>query len=100
MDYELALEYRHQAMPDIGWMVGRRARMTFAAASSAAWSSFLRLREVFRVRRQLPDCGGHQIPVPAHQIVFLADGDIGGTFQARLPAPGWIFLGAMPVCLV
>src|SRR5712691_10688254 len=40
------------------------------------------------------------MPVRAHQIVILANGDIGGSFQARCPAPVWIFLRAAPVCLV
>src|SRR5258708_1143962 len=59
--------------------------MTFAAASPR--SSLPRLREVFRLRRQLALLGGHQIPVPAHQIIVRADGDIGGSFQTCQPAP-------------
>ena len=85
-------------MPEADWMIEPRARIRGRVLRPR--SSLPRWREVFRIRRQLPLLGGHQISVPAHQIVFLADGDIGGSFQARLPAPVRIFLGAVPVGLV
>src|ERR1700722_16309456 len=80
-------------------MAGTRPAMT-GSRRRRATCSLLRLREVFWIRRQLPLLGGHQISVSAHQIVFLADGDIGGPFQAGLAGPVRIFLGAAPVGLV
>src|SRR5580704_18310036 len=63
-------------------------------------TSFLRLRKVFLAGRWLPFLGWHQIAVAAHEIIFLADSDIGRSLQAGLPAPVRILLVAMPVGLV
>src|SRR5882672_3355880 len=72
----------------------------FVAASLTTRSSLLRLREIPQIGRQLPLPGRHQIPLPAHQIVFLAEGDVAGALQASCPAPVWIFFRTAPVRLV
>src|SRR5258708_24913632 len=55
------------------------------------------LRKISCVGRLLALLERHQMPVPAYEIEFLADGDVTRSFQATESAPIWIFHVAAPV---